>query len=47
MKGREFQTRTIPPALPKLDILLLHRSWGAYQTQSKVSYPPLTTGQQG
>lgn len=46
MKGTEFQTRTSPPILPKLDILL-YLSWGAYQTQSKVSYSLLTTGQQG
>lgn len=36
VKGREFQTGMSPPILPKLDILLLHLSWGAYQIQSKI-----------
>lgn len=36
VKGREFQTRTSPPTLPKLDILLLHLSWRTYQIQTKI-----------
>lgn len=47
MKSREFQTGTSPPTLPKLDILLLHLSWGAYQMQNEVSCPPFIAGQQG
>lgn len=46
VKGRDFQTATSPPTLPRLDILLLHLSQGAYQLQSKINYPPLVTGQQ-
>lgn len=47
LKGRDFQTVTNPPTLLRLDILLLHLYQGAYKLQSKISYPPLITGQQG
>lgn len=47
LKGRDFQTVTNPPTLLRLDIPLLHLSQGAYRPQSKISYPPLVTGQQG